>query len=95
MNCYAQDVEGRIFAAICAAPAVVLASHGLLEGRKATCYPAGVFTGDSRVGTAVSNLIYLRGLCALHVLLFNGNRAALRLSVMLVRVLASLVCYQS
>ena len=29
---------GRI-AAICAAPAVVLAQAGLLEGRKATCYP--------------------------------------------------------
>jgi len=30
--------EGRI-AAICAAPAVVLASLGLLDGRQATCYP--------------------------------------------------------
>ncbi|CAM9893767.1 unnamed protein product [Hapterophycus canaliculatus] len=41
-----QDSEGRIIAAICAAPAVVLASHGLLAGRDATCYPASVFTGD-------------------------------------------------
>eukprot|EP00903_Cladosiphon_okamuranus_P008787 g8416.t3 len=39
-----QNDEGRIFGAICAAPAVVLASHGLLEGRKATCYPSGIFT---------------------------------------------------
>lgn len=30
--------KGRI-AAICASPAVVLAATGLLEGRKATCYP--------------------------------------------------------
>lgn len=30
--------KGRI-AAICAAPAVVLAQAGLLEGRRATCYP--------------------------------------------------------
>lgn len=30
--------NGRI-AAICAAPAVVLASLGLLDGRRATCYP--------------------------------------------------------
>eukprot|EP00752_Nemacystus_decipiens_P006469 g5824.t1 len=39
-----QNDGGRLLGAICAAPAVVLASHGLLEGRKATCYPAGVFT---------------------------------------------------
>ncbi len=28
------------YAAICAAPAIALAPHGLLEGRRATCYPA-------------------------------------------------------
>ncbi|CAM9377004.1 unnamed protein product [Scytosiphon promiscuus] len=39
-----QDSNGRIIAAICAAPAVVLASHGLLAGKEATCYPASVFT---------------------------------------------------
>jgi len=31
--------EGKIIAAICAAPAVVLAPLGILEGKKATCYP--------------------------------------------------------
>jgi 4-methyl-5(b-hydroxyethyl)-thiazole monophosphate biosynthesis len=31
---------GRSYAAICAAPAVVLHHHGLLAGRKATCHPA-------------------------------------------------------
>ena len=30
---------GNLVAAICAAPAVVLASHGLLENKRATCYP--------------------------------------------------------
>jgi 4-methyl-5(b-hydroxyethyl)-thiazole monophosphate biosynthesis len=30
---------GRLVGAICAAPAVVLESHGLLENRKATCHP--------------------------------------------------------
>ena len=34
-----QFAAGRKVAAICAAPAVVLAQLGLLEGRKATCYP--------------------------------------------------------
>ncbi len=31
--------QGRLVAAICAAPAVVLAKSGLLEGKTATCYP--------------------------------------------------------
>jgi 4-methyl-5(b-hydroxyethyl)-thiazole monophosphate biosynthesis len=35
-----QRDAGRLYAAICASPAVVLHHHGLLEGVKATCYPA-------------------------------------------------------
>ncbi|HOK94569.1 MAG TPA: DJ-1/PfpI family protein [Anaerohalosphaeraceae bacterium] len=35
-----QRATGRLYAAICASPAVVLNAHGLLEGRKATCHPA-------------------------------------------------------
>ncbi|PXF46124.1 Protein DJ-1-like [Gracilariopsis chorda] len=35
--------SGRIVAAVCASPAVVLASHGLLDGVDATCYPADGF----------------------------------------------------
>ncbi len=35
----AQNEAGRNIAAICAAPAVVLGQLGILEGRKATCYP--------------------------------------------------------
>lgn len=31
--------KGRLVSAICAAPSVVLANAGLLEGRRATCYP--------------------------------------------------------
>jgi 4-methyl-5(b-hydroxyethyl)-thiazole monophosphate biosynthesis len=34
-----QHQQDKFFAAICAAPAVVLQSHGLLEGKKATCHP--------------------------------------------------------
>lgn len=30
----------RLYAAICASPALVLAQHGLLEGKRATCYPS-------------------------------------------------------
>ncbi len=31
--------EGKVVAAICAAPAAVLAPLGILDGKKATCYP--------------------------------------------------------
>ena len=33
------NAAGKIVAAICAAPAAVLAPLGILDGRKATCYP--------------------------------------------------------
>ena len=35
-----QKQAGRLYAAICAAPAVVLRPHGLIEKVKATCFPA-------------------------------------------------------
>lgn len=35
-----QHRAGRPYAAICAAPALVLEPHGLLSGRRATCHPA-------------------------------------------------------
>ena len=35
-----QAGSGRLFAAICASPAVVLQHHGLLKNRRATCYPS-------------------------------------------------------
>jgi 4-methyl-5(b-hydroxyethyl)-thiazole monophosphate biosynthesis len=34
-----QKQAGRLYAAICASPAVVFQPHGLLEGKKATCHP--------------------------------------------------------
>ncbi len=37
-----QSSAGRLFGAICAAPAVVLETHGLLRNRKATCHPGHV-----------------------------------------------------
>lgn len=35
-----QKTAGKWFAAICASPVMVLQHHGLLDGVKATCYPA-------------------------------------------------------
>lgn len=34
-----QNAAGRLFGAICAAPAVVLQTHGLLQGRRCTGHP--------------------------------------------------------
>jgi 4-methyl-5(b-hydroxyethyl)-thiazole monophosphate biosynthesis len=34
-----QNNSGKYIAAICAAPAIVFSSHGLLKGKTATCYP--------------------------------------------------------
>ena len=36
----AQADSGRLYAAICASPAVALKPHGLLKDKKATCYPS-------------------------------------------------------
>jgi 4-methyl-5(b-hydroxyethyl)-thiazole monophosphate biosynthesis len=50
-----QKAAGRLYAAICASPAVVLKQHGLLDGVKATCYPScrdqldPAFTSTDRV----------------------------------------------
>lgn len=59
--------ENRLVCAICASPAVALASHGLLEGYTATCYPAPDFInaiGDKYVNQNVctsNNLITANG----------------------------------
>ena len=47
-----QFVAGRKVAAICAAPAVVLGQLGLLEGKKATCYPGFEHLLDDATYTA-------------------------------------------
>ena len=41
-----QAAAGKKIAAICASPAVVLAQLGLLDGKKATCYPGFDTTGE-------------------------------------------------
>jgi len=49
----AQAKSGRYYAAICASPAVVLNHHGLLDNKKATCYPSMLSqisdTGEGKV----------------------------------------------
>lgn len=59
--------DGKLVAAICAAPAVVLSPLGILDGKKATCYPgmdqgfsASVIFDDHRV-VADGNIITSKG----------------------------------
>jgi protein deglycase len=46
-----QHAQGRMIGAICASPAVVLASHGLVPKVRATCYPSFLekMTGAEKV----------------------------------------------
>ena len=51
-----QDTRRAPLAAVCASPAVILKSKGLIEGRQATCYPAPPFVealGDVSDGAVV------------------------------------------
>jgi protein deglycase len=43
-----QNRENKLYGAICAAPALVLEPHGLLQGKKATCHPGFVEKLSSR-----------------------------------------------
>lgn len=61
-----QDRDGRLVAAICAAPVVVLQAQGLLRGRAATCFPGlrdRLEPGAHRDGDVVAdgNLLTSRG----------------------------------
>ncbi|XP_024383402.1 protein DJ-1 homolog A isoform X1 [Physcomitrium patens] len=54
-----QAEEGRIYGAICAAPAVILESSGLLHGKKATCHPT--FSSKLKDQTAMEGRVVIDG----------------------------------
>jgi len=56
-----QAQAGRWYAAICAAPVVVLQHHGLLEGLRATCFPG--FAQQLRNPVAASERVVVDGRC--------------------------------
>jgi len=61
-----QQSANKYYGAICAAPALVLEHHGLLEGKKATCHPgfAAKLTSQENTGERVvadGNCVTARG----------------------------------
>ena len=76
-----QRNEGRWYAAICAAPAVVLAPLGLLADHHATCYPG--FTGQLRDATVSDDRVVVDGRC----ITSKGPGSAMEFAVTLVSIL--------
>jgi len=56
-----QQSAGRLYGAICAAPAVVLSHHGLLQGKRATAHPA--FADQLHDGRPVAQRVVVDGRC--------------------------------
>ncbi len=76
-----QQREGRLYAAICAAPVVVLQHHGLLAGRRATCHPA--FAAKLENDEAIDQRVVVDGLC----ITSRGPGTALEFTLKLVELL--------
>ncbi len=76
-----QKQEGRLYAAICASPAIVLQSHGLLESKKATCYPG--FVSELSNKEAVNQRVVIDGTCITSC----GPGSALEFAIKLVELL--------
>lgn len=77
-----QKADGRLYAAICASPAVVLAKHGLLEGKNnVTCHPA--MHDQLPVAAAASERVAVDGNC----ITSQGPGTAIEFALELVRQL--------
>jgi 4-methyl-5(b-hydroxyethyl)-thiazole monophosphate biosynthesis len=76
-----QQQEGRLYAAICASPAVVFQHHGLLNQRRATCHPAHVHQLEDT--SAVESRVVVDGTC----ITSRGPGTALEFALKLVELL--------
>ncbi|CAL5053149.1 unnamed protein product [Urochloa decumbens] len=77
-----QVEKGKLYAAICAAPAMALGTWGLLNGLKATCYPSFMDKLPSEVH-AVESRVQIDGKCVTS----RGPGTAMEYSVVLVEQL--------
>ncbi|MDQ1351218.1 MAG: protein deglycase [Acidobacteriota bacterium] len=78
-----QNQGGKLYAAICAAPAVVLFPHGLLSHRRATCHPGRVKTFENTDTEAVNARVVVDGNC----ITSQGPGTAIEFSLKLVELL--------
>lgn len=76
-----QVQDGRLYAAICASPAVVFQHHGLLDIKKATCYPSFLDQLDN-TDSANSDVVVDE-----NCITSRGPGTALKFSMKLVEVL--------
>lgn len=76
-----QQTSGGLYGAICAAPAVVLETHGLLENRQATCHPS--FVQKLNDASAASSRVVVDGNCVTS----RGPGTAMEFSLKLVELL--------
>jgi 4-methyl-5(b-hydroxyethyl)-thiazole monophosphate biosynthesis len=76
-----QSGAGQLFGAICAAPAVVLETHGLLRHRKATCHPGHIQSLQDP--SAAAELVVVDGNCVTS----QGPGTALAFALKLVELL--------
>ncbi|CEM40104.1 unnamed protein product [Vitrella brassicaformis CCMP3155] len=76
-----QKQKDKHYAAICAAPAVVLAEHGLLEGHKAVCYPNPKF--QAKLGSPEKDRVCVSGKCVTSI----GPGSSLEFACKLVELL--------
>jgi 4-methyl-5(b-hydroxyethyl)-thiazole monophosphate biosynthesis len=76
-----QKASGRLYAAICASPAVVFEHHGLLADKKATCFPAFIDTLKNK--QAINQSVVVDGNCVTS----QGPGTALEFSLKLVELL--------
>lgn len=76
-----QQTAGGLYGAICAAPAVVLETHGLLENRQATCHPG--FVEGLKNTSAVASRVVVDGNCVTS----RGPGTAMEFSLKLVELL--------
>ncbi len=74
---------GRLYAAICAAPAVVLQPLGFLAGRRATCHPS--FASQLPDRSRVTDRVFVDGPCVTS----RGPGTALEFALTLVALLYS------
>jgi 4-methyl-5(b-hydroxyethyl)-thiazole monophosphate biosynthesis len=76
-----QKKEGKLYAAICASPAVVLQHHGLLASLNATCHP--FFAGDIKNSDSIESRVVVDGNC----ITSQGPGTAIEFALKLVEVL--------